>query len=323
MQTKLLRPALAVFIAQLAACSANPQGQATNDARPYTVDDGRQAAEAPDAKDAGTLPLDSAAVVPSSDVLTKDSASEPEAANPSCPGIQHLVAGDCVCPTNMDPKGAACVETFDHASKPAEGWVWENCGCMGGCYASDTGEGCNGTLPWPDPACDYLIGGNVGWAIVDSPAPGGGKALREFSYSNNGCCWQGDTIHKTYALGRSYRVDEIGLSLYGSATGSGELWHCGSISVTLSSDGEGARTANYSDGVHGSQTDCVGGGPVLPYQGGGVVFDLAQAFAASEEKTFNEITLRVYAYSCGAGGHGDGTHSVTIDDVTLELKPSK
>ena len=225
----------------------------------------------------------------------------------ACGGVQSCKSGACACPATMVKQGATCEERFDGAT-PASGWSWTkptHCPITG-CSSSASGGSCKGCAKCPP--TNVTACGNLGWKIVTSPKTGGGKALQVFSHATSGNCWQGDQVHKSYAVGRVVSSKNLSLKLYVSAAGAGATWQCGSISIAAYTAGKLVASAAYGDAVHGTHSSCAKA--VLKGNKKDFTFDLSKELGG---KSFDTLKLSLYKYSC-VSGHW---HTLTVDDIVI------
>jgi hypothetical protein len=315
MRTVNIQTMLAVMIAQVAACGSSSETDATHPGHPYTEDGGGQSVDGSDATDGGNLLPDSAlADEPKSDAAQVDAADAPE---PSCPGIQAWTSGKCVCPANMEPKGAACVETFENTAVPAQDWVWEPPACAltfsPSCKSSNKGADCDGAGTCGTVPCS----GDVGWKVAESPFSGGGQAIQVYDFANNNNCCYGGTLTREYVLGKSTNTKDFKLSIDVAAEGGGATWQCGSIRIELQRlDSEHAvPSATYSDGVYGSYMNCGEGGALIVGNKATVDFDLYKTIDKGKgvPTSFDRLRIQLYKYACAYDWH-----KLTIDNVTMQ-----
>ena len=225
----------------------------------------------------------------------------------SCSGMMACTKGQCTCPSNMVKTGQTCVEDFNGAS-PATGWIWskvtKDCPIFG-CTSTATSASCKGCAKCtisPVTSC-----GNIGWQVLASPKSGGGKAIQVFTYATSGNCWQGDSLNKTYTIGRTVSATGRSIKLYLAGAGAGATWQCGNLRIALLKAGTEVGSKYYKDSVYGSYA-C--SGTLLGGNKKDFTFDLGALFGA---KDFDAIKLSLHKYSC-VSGHW---HTVTVDDIVM------
>ena len=224
-----------------------------------------------------------------------------------CPGVTACTSGKCTCPSKMVKQGSACVEDFNGAA-PASGWTWsQNKSCpYAGCTSTATGATCKGCAKCTTVSTTAC--GNLGWTIISSPKSGGGKAMQVFTHATSGNCWQGDPLHKTYAIGRVIKSKSITLKVYIAGAGGGATWQCGNLGVALFKAGKQVGTKYYKDAIYGTHP-C--SGTVLQGNKQDFTFNLGTEIG---EVDFDAIKLSLHKYSC-VSGHW---HTFTVDDITMQ-----